>query len=735
VVARRSPCVVGARPTPDLICGAILKLQRTAGNAAVTALVRSQAARPVPVQRHSSFEHKLLGDVKPAALQIIVHAQEFVGPPKKPYDEQTLNVIGRDKLAAVHALDEQLKYLTEWQSAPPAPGTSAFHGVPVVTVKCEDEKAEVPCTIGEMNTLADYFANPEQIKHAKKGTLTGILQQVRQDTWGQLHKILEVLDSAVAAGSKPPTFAGAITSKEGFEKELAIEAFTADGRNKATQTYLSNAGRNACHFAPQSWYRSKDFHEQARGKAKQAYHAKHLAKGKDNPSLLKVAQDLANEAMVTSGFGDHYLQDSFAGGHLINKTLVMQWFVEWIGTQRDTMLDKLKAKMPLGSGSLIPEQSVGERWIRDWDKVKQMTASLQPKLAGIDLYDRPAGAVATDPQTVEEQTTRADRIKRAGLSGADQEKSYEAYLAMLNNPLIQIATKYLHDKFCAEGLVVAANGTYIGRVFGDDHMMKAGGNVAFSAETAQMSQGAITDLVREGKTEKHVETIMNRLPNEVTPPGGKTMIPLKDWATGTQLRTLCESEIFPAVLTTPLGPLKDPVLLGRSPAGSLGKISQDVPGGTEPSTDVQTRVRWVLEEIAAFKTRLPDFGAIKEAIAAKVRDLKAVGHRIVEGVGGAWSSLKSKAATAWSNIKGAVTGAAQDVGEAAGEAKEEVVKRYEKIRDELPDLEKDIESTVEDLERRLAEMPIPSVPVGAGMDLVDALPGGAAFGDASGGDF
>lgn len=749
----------------------MLRLQRSAGNAAVVSLLRShrllgpepsstgpvdvgadghldvattdlvanarrrsagEAGAWVSVQRHSSFEHKLLGDVKPSTLQVITDVREFRGPPPKPYDERKLNVLPGDKVAAVKALAEQLKYLAQWQAGPPGPGTRVFHGVPVVTVKCEDDKAEVTCTIGEMNTLADYFGNPEQINHAKKTTLTGILQQVRQDTWGQLREVLGVLDPAVAAGSKQPTFAGSITSTEGLQKEAAIEAFTADGRNKASQTYLSNAGRNACHFAPQSWFRWKDYHEHGRAKASQAFAAKHRAKVKENDSLAKVSQDLANDAMVTNGFGDHYLQDSFAGGHLINKTLIMQWFVDWLGAQRDTTLDRLKGELPDRAGALIPEQSVGERWVKDWETVKNMTASVQPKLAGIDLYDRPAGGVARDPQTVEEQAARAERIKRAGITGesdAEKERNYSAYLAMLNNPLIQLASKVLHDRFCAEGLLVGANGTPIGRVFGDDHMMQGGEGVGFSAETAQMSQRAITDIVHDGTTDVTVESIMNRLPNDVTPPGGTSMISLKEWHTGGQLREFCESTIFPSVL------VQYPAQVGLLPGGSLGKVSRDVPGGTGPSHDVQSKVKWVEEEITAFKKILPDFDQIGRDLAKRIDALNGTGRSVLKNAKHGWSGLKDLTVWAWRGAKEAAQGVGEAVRDGAADVAHEVIGKYEDVQAELPALRSDIEGRIEDLSRRLSEVPIPLLPSGDGNEMAGAARGGVQQGDASGGEF
>jgi hypothetical protein len=35
--------------------------------------------------------------------------------------------------------------------------------------------------------------------------------------------------------------------------------------------------------------------------------------------------------LLQNAFGEHYLQDSFAAGHLIDKTKIMQWFVEYLG--------------------------------------------------------------------------------------------------------------------------------------------------------------------------------------------------------------------------------------------------------------------------------------------------------------------------------------------------------------------------------------------------------------------
>jgi hypothetical protein len=250
----------------------------------------------------------------------------------------------------------------------------------IVTVNLDDGDA-VAATMGEVNTLADYYGSLAQLKRGKKETLTGILQSVRRQSWVKLHGVLAGIDPAVAKGIKEPAFKGALT-QTGMGLDLAFEKLTTDGRNKASETYMSNVARNACHFAPQSWFRWKEYHERARAKAKQAYGAKEKAATKDNSSLGKVSSDFLNEAILENGFGDHYLQDSFAAGHLINKTLVMQWFIEWMGTQTDAVSSGL-------SKATGRPESLGSTYLSDWERLKRMQAGVQTKLAGLDLYEKP----------------------------------------------------------------------------------------------------------------------------------------------------------------------------------------------------------------------------------------------------------------------------------------------------------------------------------------------------------
>jgi hypothetical protein len=154
--------------------------------------------------------------------------------------------------------------------------------------------------------------------------------------------------------------------------------------------------RNACHFAPFSWDSWRTYHLKALGLATEAHTLRQEAEAlkakantaseDDQPGMLKAADDkekLAaekeNEAFVENGFGDHYLQDSFAAGHLMNKTLVMQWWTEF-------MKDNWKV---LGASGNEATRNL------------TMSATAQPGLGGSQLYGQGGARGRTnDPQAV-----------------------------------------------------------------------------------------------------------------------------------------------------------------------------------------------------------------------------------------------------------------------------------------------------------------------------------------------
>ena len=83
--------------------------------------------------------------------------------------------------------------------------------------------------------------------------------------------------------------------------------------------YSAVLARNSGHFAPFSWHRWHAFHLAAR---------ELIARSDAETGAEREALRL--RARTWAGYADHFLQDSFAAGHLINKTLVIQWYIEWL---------------------------------------------------------------------------------------------------------------------------------------------------------------------------------------------------------------------------------------------------------------------------------------------------------------------------------------------------------------------------------------------------------------------
>src|SRR5687768_14674087 len=99
----RSPRRAPSHGLGDPRVAALLQLQRSVGNAAVGRALRQMTAprvdaiapppveaahdHPICLQRHSSFEHKMLGDINPKTLQVITKVNEFEGT-GKPFTER-----------------------------------------------------------------------------------------------------------------------------------------------------------------------------------------------------------------------------------------------------------------------------------------------------------------------------------------------------------------------------------------------------------------------------------------------------------------------------------------------------------------------------------------------------------------------------------------------------------------------------------------------------------------------
>jgi hypothetical protein len=252
-------------------------------------------------------------------------------------------------------------------------------------------------TYGEMNTLADFYGSYEAMETADPKNRHEIVQSVRKESFLRLRKIYNELTASLTKqekalgsvtgakaefakqklgtkkGREQVTFESAITPPyiSGLRGQLELlGGIQKTGTTGAVNEYTPTLARNACHFVPESWMAWADCHDKALTMAEESNdkwdEATQLQQQVDAkqqelddmelpplPSeeneggneLLKLQEELeekkgdcsklANDALIQNGFGDHYLQDSYASGHMINKTKIMQWYVEYIDTAKE----------------------------------------------------------------------------------------------------------------------------------------------------------------------------------------------------------------------------------------------------------------------------------------------------------------------------------------------------------------------------------------------------------------
>jgi hypothetical protein len=241
---------------------------------------------------------------------------------------------------------------------------------------------------------------------------------------------------------------------------------------------------------------------------------------------------LRRRARVYAGYADHFLQDSFAAGHLVNKTLVIQWYIEWLAA----------------AGVSYPHRDV----------LDALTVARQPLLHGPGHYDRAgarrrglmagqedgrAGAVPGppwDPQDVADAPTLDDRIAASGVTGdtgAERRAAYAAYLTMLGSGTVQLAVKVAHEYLNKHSLVVSAgpDGPRF-RMYGDHTLLASPEGALRTAQAAAASRQAITDLLRDGETAVDSWDIFDSFPDHVEQDG--QLVSLPAWHRG-GLRDLC----------------------------------------------------------------------------------------------------------------------------------------------------------------------------------------------------
>jgi hypothetical protein len=146
--------------------GAVTTLQRAAGNSAVAGLLRPT------VQRHSSWEHALLGDTPPKALGQAAVSNE-----------------GRK-----HVLAAEWERMKFFQNNPRANPTTRFPDVTWIKLRA----SELWVSNGELNALGDYLPDPGAYDPLTAEQLIPVLQKMRGVIMGSAGKEFNLRDDSSA---------------------------------------------------------------------------------------------------------------------------------------------------------------------------------------------------------------------------------------------------------------------------------------------------------------------------------------------------------------------------------------------------------------------------------------------------------------------------------------------------------------------------------------------------------
>ena len=493
----------------------------------------SQPSGEVFIQCWDSFEHRLLGDMPQGTLVAMVAGQGSPSSRDAAFGQaiDLMQFMGENAttIESASQITDQCSYVRPLQ----LPGSGLW------------------VTYGELNTLADYLADPSEIATASSAVLLPILQTMREASFNVLTYLQQhvTLPWPYSLLLKWQDFAGSLNMHwaPGWLYKIlesqALDELTTGLGTAGRDHYSGLLARNACHFAPFTWFRWMAFYELARQQALTANQSQ-------NPADI-------TQAWITHGYADHFLQDAFASGHLVNKTMVMQWFIEWAEANTTEFL---------GFEIGVP--------VHDWDAIQDLTPTLQPNLSGPTLYLPGAQGPSNDPQTAEEQPNASppalytNRMNATGVVGGSQ--SYQNYLTMLQNLVVQGVTARLHDTFNATALSVSASGSGANafEVWGDDAMLNGGTGPGMASAAAQQSQQSIVDIISSGGTDIQTSALMAQFPSYVQD-SKQQWVSLAEWHGPGGDVLQAADEIFDSVITYATG--------AASYRTDLGIVSVDQP--------------------------------------------------------------------------------------------------------------------------------------------------------------
>jgi len=462
-------------------------------------------AGPV-VQRYMAWEHLILGTAgQDDARDIVREANGTAGGSP---------LAGYCRLMTTLGLDPE--------NADPVRASAG--GVPAVRLP----GSGLVVTLGEISILPDYLSRPEDIERAPKKFVLPLVQSTR--AWN-IREMGSVAGGGADGkrGPKHPKLQStmAYPSLGGMAEIGEALQVTRLGRRcgfPAWERYQSVVSRNACHFAPFSWYRWQDYHLKARDLARQAHDAK-------DPAERDV---LTTRAWISAGYADHFLQDSFAAGHLINKTLVMQWYADLL----------IRSRLP------VPERR----------HLAAVTHTAQPGLHGPGYYrpvaderdpDRlvpsptPGAPAVADPQATVEAATLEGRVAASGVVGHDLTErisAYSSYLKLLRSSVVQSVSGTIHDYLNEKSLIVAAgaDGERF-RMYGDWSMLQGEDSAGRAGAAGELSRQAVADILADGETPVSSRKIFEMFPDHVEHDG--TLVPLEQWHDA-RLRDWCHADFF-----------------------------------------------------------------------------------------------------------------------------------------------------------------------------------------------
>jgi len=385
--------------------------------------ISSHAGQPTTaaiLQRHTAYEHYLLGQVEPSKLanlpmvrEIPQLEKEFEDVSKQIKKAQSTNKLPEaqalfNKLQTAkgkkeevrHTLEQEMNRLWEFKSNPEAiqnreedigkveKGQDDKWQVPIVKLPVKGDGPEavagdtsIIVSYSEINTFPDFFGNPETIANTPKSKVLSLLQGVRQQSYIELSNLYKEIfgeDKNKLAdwthrenlGMTEGDFQGAVgprgqaVNEWAYEKRTEMQVQGATERSEKSeksQEYFAALERNACHFAPYSWTQWEKYHQEARRLATaSALRKQNIADMRElngDEGVIaneeKIALEEGNQALLQNAFGEHYLQDSFAAGHLIDKTGVMQAFTKWINTNGNELGSSEKFKAQWAMASMI----------------------------------------------------------------------------------------------------------------------------------------------------------------------------------------------------------------------------------------------------------------------------------------------------------------------------------------------------------------------------------------------